>query len=58
MEILKQIQAALKDRRLSIVSQETGINHTTLGQLAKGEGNPTLSTLEALIKYLGIKVKL
>jgi len=58
MEVLKQIQEALRPLRLAIVSKETGINHTTLHQLAKGEGNPKLSTLEKLTKYLGIKVKL
>lgn len=58
MDVLKEIQEALAPLKLSVVSQKTGINHNTLNQLSKGQGNPTLETIKKLNKYLGLKIRL
>ena len=49
---VEEIREALKDRRLDIVSEATGINTNTLGFIRRGEhDNPTLATLQKLSDY-------
>ena len=47
-----ELRNALKDRRLNIVSEATGVHPNTLSRIREGEQtNPKLSTLKALSDY-------
>lgn len=50
---IKQISAALRDRRLGLVSEETGLHYNTLKDIRDGRSvDPRYSTVKALSKYL------
>lgn len=52
MRDIQEIRKLLKDRRLDIVSKETGIHRTTISYIRNNEkSNPTLRVLELLNKY-------
>lgn len=52
---LTEIRNAMKDRKVRIVAQETGLNRGTIYNLLKEDcAIPTRSTIKALEKYLGI----
>lgn len=52
MPELEWIRAALADRRLSVVSERTGISEPTLRAIRDGQGNPTVKTLNKVATYL------
>lgn len=59
MEVLEQIKEGLQDRKLSKVAERTGVSQSVLLTLKNGTAkNPTLKTIEALVKFLGLKVKI
>jgi len=50
---MKQIQAALADRRLYKISEATGVSYPTLrGILTNPDANPTLAVMTAISDYL------
>lgn len=50
---LDQIKQALEDRRLSIVSEATGLHYNTLKNIRDGKnGNPSIKTLNKISAYL------
>lgn len=51
MRELAWIREQLADRRLSVVAERTGLSEPTIRSVRKGEGNPTLDTLERLRAY-------
>lgn len=53
----KQVRAAREAKGLSLrqLAKVTGMNENTLVNIEHGRGNPTLKTLEALSKALGIR---
>lgn len=52
MMTLNQIKALLRDRRLDVVSDATGLHRNTLAYIRDSEGaNPTEKTLAALSGY-------
>jgi len=53
MMTLDEIRTALKDRRLSVVAEKTGLHYNTLYSLMRGENpDPRLSTMQTLSDYL------
>lgn len=59
MNILEQIGNGLKDRRLDIVSEKTGINRNTLARIRDGiQRSANSNTINALAQYFGLKVNL
>lgn len=51
---LEEIRERLKDRRLYVVAEKTGLSYQTLLSIVKGENrNPNTKTVEALEDYLG-----
>jgi hypothetical protein len=49
---LDQIRALLSDRRLSIVSKETGLHYNTIKEIRDGvQTNPSYRTIHALSAY-------
>lgn len=47
------ISDALKDRRLNIVSEATGLSTVTIANIRDGKAkNPTIGTLDKLARYL------
>jgi len=50
---LDWIKSALADRRVSIVSEKTGLHPNTIARIRDGKNeNPTLETLNKLAVYL------
>lgn len=49
---IRWIKEALFDRRLSVVSERTGISVPTLRAIRDGKGNHTLNTIEKVAAYL------
>ena len=50
---LKEMQERLKDKKLYIVADKTGLSYPTLKKIADGKkGNYTYNTLIKLTKYL------
>lgn len=49
---LDWIKQGLSDRRLSVVSERTGISIPTLRSVRDGTGNPTIATLDIIAAYL------
>ena len=50
---IEQIAARLKDRRLSVVAEATGISYQTLLMIRDGhQKNPTLRIIQVLSRYL------
>ncbi|MBW1796543.1 MAG: helix-turn-helix domain-containing protein [Deltaproteobacteria bacterium] len=50
---LDEIREQLKDRRLSIVADATGLSTMTIARIRDGESdNPTIKTLQKLWDYL------
>jgi transcriptional regulator with XRE-family HTH domain len=50
---LDWIRSALADRRVSIVSERTGLHPNTIARIRDGKNeNPTLETLNKLATYL------
>lgn len=53
MKSLEQIKAALKDRRLYVVSEATGINYNTLRKIRDEDSpNPTYKIMKSISDYL------
>lgn len=53
---LDQVQEALKDRRIKMVSEATGLHPNTLAKLRDGRNtNPTYEVMVKLSEYLGGK---
>jgi len=53
---LPDIAKALKDRRLSVLAQATGVNRNTLALIRDGKHeNPRYETLKAISDYLELK---
>jgi len=53
MRTLQQIREALKDRRLSVVADATGLHYNTLRQLRDDEDHsPSYDTVRKLDDYL------
>jgi hypothetical protein len=53
MMTLDQIRAALRDRRLTVVAESTGISYGTLLNMRdKQDANPCLKTMLILDEYL------
>lgn len=54
----QQIKEGLKDKRLHVVAESTGLSYPTLKKLADGEGaNHTIETLQKVSQYIsGITV--
>lgn len=54
MMTLDEIRAALADRRLTAVSEATGVHRNTLSQIRSGRLlNPSYETIARLSDYLG-----
>lgn len=59
---MKEIAALIKERRKEFgITQRTlaelaKININTLTQIEKGEGNPTIQTLEKVLNIIGMKL--
>tara|TARA_R110000868_G_scaffold188854_6_gene431708 strand:+ start:154 stop:345 length:192 start_codon:yes stop_codon:yes gene_type:complete len=54
---LTDIKDRLKDERLLLVADATGISYPTINKLAKGEvGNYSLKTILAVSKHLKSKI--
>ena len=52
MLTLEQIRGQLQDRRLSVVSEKTGLHPNTLRDIRNNEGcNPSFRVLSALSNY-------
>lgn len=50
---LDDVKKKLHDRRLSIVSEKTGVHQNTLRAIRDGKNaNPTMNTLRAIVNYL------
>jgi len=49
---LRQVQEGLKDRRLTVVAEETGLSYPTVKKVADGSHLVTLQTLKKLSDYL------
>lgn len=56
--LVKQLFDALDERRVSntSLSEVTGIDHKTLSNLRRGVFNPSLTTLQRIVKALGYKI--
>ena len=53
MMTLEDIRAALKDRRVDLVAEATGVHYNTVRQIRDNpDANPTWRTMEALSLYL------
>lgn len=53
MLTLEEIKHALRDRRLDIVSKQTGIHRATISRIRNGENaNPTYTVIKTLSDYL------
>jgi hypothetical protein len=56
MQNIGPIRAALQDRVIRVVSEETGINRVTLGGIKGGKiTKVSKSTYNLLAQYLGVK---
>jgi DNA-binding Xre family transcriptional regulator len=56
MLTLEEIAERLKDRRLSVVTQITGLHENTIAAIRDGKNtNPTLETLAKLSAYLSVR---
>lgn len=49
---LKEVQDALKDRRLSMVADATGIHVNTIRAIRDGKTDPSYSNVSKLAEYL------
>jgi len=50
---MEEVREALKDRKLGLVSRETGLKYHTVLEVANGKrANPTYNTYIALVRYL------
>lgn len=58
--IKRAILQARKERNMTQeqLSQATGIDRADISKLERGEGNPTLSSLERIAEGLGMKLRL
>lgn len=53
MLTLDEMQIRLKDRRLTVISKETGISYPTLLAISRGESeNPTYKVMMKISEYL------
>lgn len=53
MMLLEDIQEALKDRKIKMVAEATGLHYNTVRQLANSpDANPTYKVVKALSDYL------
>lgn len=60
MLTVEQIKEGLKDRRLQVVADATGLAYMTLKRVRDGEGMPSYKTVSTLSDYLtasGVKHK-
>ncbi|HAB37200.1 MAG TPA: hypothetical protein DCE52_04205 [Rhodobacteraceae bacterium] len=46
-----EIRSRLEDRRLSYVAEKCGLTYMVLSRIKKGEGKPSLETVEKLTQY-------
>jgi len=46
-----EIKSRLEDRRLSYVAEKCGLTYMVLSRIKKGEGKPSLETVEKLTQY-------
>ena len=51
----KEVREALKDRRLTVVAENTGLSYPTVKRFFDGDKNFTINTLQTLREYLTIK---
>lgn len=57
--ILLKISQLLQDRKLHAVSEKTGINYLTITRFKNGTiKNPTIKTVDALLVFFGLRVKI
>ena len=49
---LEEIQNRLKDRRISMIADATGLSVVTISNVRDGIGNPTIGTLQKIWDYL------
>lgn len=57
---VEQIKEGLKDRRLQVVADATGLSYMTLKRVRDGDGVPSYKTVTTLSDYLmssGVKRK-
>ena len=53
MMLLEDIQEALRDRKIKMVAEATGLHYNTVRQLASSpDANPTYKVVKALSDYL------
>lgn len=53
--MLDAIRNALKDRKLSVVAEQTGLSYLTIKKIRDGETkDPSLSVAIKLAEYLGV----
>lgn len=52
MLTLEVIKEKLSDRKLSVVSEKSGVNYLALCNLYNGKSNPTYETVKKLSDYL------
>lgn len=53
MKELAWLRECLADRRIAVVAERTGLSEPTIRAIKKGEGNPTIATLNKLATYFG-----
>ena len=56
-KILEAISSIARARGMTSLARETGINRAVLYSAVKDGGNPTLETLLAIMKALGLKLR-
>jgi transcriptional regulator with XRE-family HTH domain len=52
MLTLDEIAVALRDRRMDIVAEATGLHRSTIARIKTGKANPTYDVMKALSDYL------
>ncbi len=52
MMTIDEIRAALKDRRLDMVSEGAGVHRSTVARVRDGRGNPGYDVIKRLSDYL------
>lgn len=52
MMTIEQIKEALKDRKLTVVAEKTGLSYDTVRRVAAGDSDYHVSTIKKLSDYL------
>lgn len=57
-EIIKAISAEMRKRSVTVyrLAKESGVSTASISGILSGENSPTLTTLEKLLKPLGLKI--